>query len=72
MANIHLTISLDGPKEIHDNVRGVQGSFQKIKNNVTFLNKLEKHSDQKISKSICFTISKYSYKGLAEMPEITP
>lgn len=70
MGNIHLTISLDGPQEIHDKVRGVPGCFKKIKNNVTLLNELEKHSDQKISKSICCTISKYSYKGLAEMPDI--
>ena len=70
MGNIHLTISLDGPPEIHDKVRGVQGCFEKIKDNLTLLHELEKSSNQKISKSICFTIGKYSYKGLAQMPAI--
>ncbi len=70
MGNIHLTISLDGPPEIHDKVRGVPGCFEKIKKNVTLLNELETHSDTKISRSICFTISKYSYKGLGQIPDI--
>ncbi|MEJ2629133.1 MAG: radical SAM protein, partial [bacterium] len=38
MENMHLTISLDGPPEIHDKVRGVQGCYEKIKDNLTLLN----------------------------------
>jgi MoaA/NifB/PqqE/SkfB family radical SAM enzyme len=68
LGNMHITFSVDGPEETHDMVRGVKGSFQKIKKNIELLNKLDK--DQKISKSICFTISQYSYKGLGEMPAV--
>ena len=68
MGNMHITFSVDGPEEIHDNVRGIKGSYRKTKENIALLNQLDK--ENKISKSICFTISKYSYKGLGEMPEV--
>jgi len=70
IGNMHITFSIDGPEEIHDQVRGVKGCYQKIKENILLLNELEKQSEQKISKSICFTISRYSYRGLGEMPEV--
>jgi MoaA/NifB/PqqE/SkfB family radical SAM enzyme len=70
IGNMHITFSVDGPEEIHDDVRGVKGSFDRIKENITLLNNLEKESKNRISKSICFTISKYSYKGLGKMPEV--
>jgi MoaA/NifB/PqqE/SkfB family radical SAM enzyme len=70
MGNMHITFSVDGPAEIHDDVRGVKGSFAKTKESIELINKLEKETGKKISKSICFTISKYSYKGLGEMPSV--
>ena len=70
IGNMHITFSVDGPEEIHDHVRGLNGSFNKIKENIALLNTLEKERVNKISKSICFTISKYSYKGLGEMAEV--
>ena len=30
IGNIHITVSIDGPEEIHDQVRGVTGCFRKI------------------------------------------
>ncbi len=70
IGNIHLTISVDGPEEIHDSVRGMKGCFAKIKEGIRLINELEKNNSHKISKSICFTISKYSYKGLGKMPDV--
>ena len=70
IGNMHITFSVDGPEEIHDSVRGIKGFFNKIKENIDLLNKLEKDNKHKISKSICFTISKYNYSGLSEMPEV--
>jgi radical SAM protein with 4Fe4S-binding SPASM domain len=67
---MHITFSVDGTEEIHDNVRGVKGSFNKTKENIALLNSIEKATNKKISKSICFTISKYSYTALGEMPEV--
>jgi MoaA/NifB/PqqE/SkfB family radical SAM enzyme len=68
IGNMHITFSVDGPEKIHDNVRGIQGSFKKTKDNIALLHQLDK--EHKISKSICFTISQYSYKGLGEMPDV--
>ncbi|MBN2089421.1 radical SAM protein [candidate division KSB1 bacterium] len=70
IGNMHITFSVDGPEEIHDNVRGKKGSFQKTKENIALLHELEKNNAHKISKSLCFTISQYSYQGLGAMPEI--
>jgi len=68
IGNMHITFSIDGPEKIHDDVRDLKGSFKKTKENIILLHKLDK--EHKISKSICFTISKFSYKGLGEMPDV--
>jgi MoaA/NifB/PqqE/SkfB family radical SAM enzyme len=70
IGDMHLTFSVDGPEEIHDSVRSVKGGFQKIKAAILLLNELEANSGKKLSKSICFTISPYSYLGLGAMPEV--
>lgn len=70
IGNVHLTISVDGPEEIHDQVRGVAGCFSRIRENVALLNEVEKSSRRHLSKSITFTISPYSYTGLGVMPDV--
>jgi len=70
LGNMHITFSVDGPEEIHDEVRGEKGSYKKIKENISLFNNLEKVYGNNLSKSICFTISKYSYNGLGEMPNV--
>ena len=70
IGNIHITVSIDGPEEIHDQVRGVTGCFRKIEEGLLLLNEFEKSSENKISRSICFTISPYSVRGLGEMPNV--
>lgn len=68
IGKMHITFSVDGPEEIHDGVRGIKGSFQKTKENITLLNKLD--TEHKISKSACFTISRYNFKSLGAMPDV--
>ncbi|MFZ6033802.1 MULTISPECIES: radical SAM protein [Melioribacter] len=70
ITNMHITFSVDGDEEAHDNVRMVNGSFEKIKNNIRLLNEMENKHNNKISKSICFTISKYNYTVLSKMPAV--
>jgi radical SAM protein with 4Fe4S-binding SPASM domain len=70
IGKIHLTFSVDGPEEIHDEVRGLKGCFKKIKESIDSLNELEKNSKNKISRGICFTISPFSIKGLGKMPDV--
>lgn len=68
--NLHLTISVDGPESIHDQVRGVKGCFHKIREGVHRLNELEAKTGRRISKSLNFTITPQSLPGLAEMSDV--
>jgi radical SAM protein with 4Fe4S-binding SPASM domain len=70
IGKIHITISVDGPEEIHDNTRGVKGCFKEVKEGAKLLARLEKESNNKISRSICFTISPWSVRGLGKMPDV--
>ena len=70
IGKIHITISVDGPEQIHNGVRGIPGCFKKIEEGLLKLDGLEKASANKISRSICFTISPYSILGLGEMPDV--
>lgn len=70
IGNMHITFSIDGTEEIHDDVRGVKGSFNKTKENIALLNRIEEETNKHISKSVCFTISKDSYKSLGEIPDV--
>lgn len=70
IGQIHVTISVDGPEEIHDQVRGVPGCFQKIRDGIERLHELEQETGQSIGTSINFTISPYSVTGLGAMPDV--
>jgi MoaA/NifB/PqqE/SkfB family radical SAM enzyme len=70
IGNMHLTISVDGPEAVHDEVRGVKGTFQRVKKGVAKMAELEAAGGNKISRSICFTISQYNYKYLGQMPDV--
>ena len=70
ISNMHITFSVDGPEEVHDAVRVSEGSFQKIKENIALLTDLEKKCGNTISKSICFTISRYNYTSLGQMADV--
>jgi len=70
IGNIHITISIDGPEEIHDKIRGIKGCFRKIKEGVDQLIEVEKENGKEISRSICFTISPYSVSGLGKMTDV--
>ena len=67
---MHITFSVDGPEQVHDAVRQMPGSFQKIRRNIALLNELEKKNGNAISKSVCFTISKYNYDALGCMADV--
>jgi MoaA/NifB/PqqE/SkfB family radical SAM enzyme len=67
---LHLTVSVDGPEEVHDSVRGVPGCFARIRENLAKLAKAEERSGNSVSRGICFTISRYSVGGLGAMPDV--
>ncbi len=69
IGRIHLTISLDGPEDIHDAVRGVKGTFVRVREGIHALTNCERIHGNPISKSFNFTISPYSVRGLGALPE---
>ncbi len=70
IGDIHLTISVDGPEQIHDAVRGVPGTFRRVKAGLAALAREEAAAGREVGRGICFTISQYSYKGLGAMPDV--
>jgi MoaA/NifB/PqqE/SkfB family radical SAM enzyme len=70
IGNMHLTVSVDGPEEIHDAVRGVKGTFRRVREGLARLAEKEKKTGTTLSKSATFTISRYSYMGLGRLPEV--
>jgi MoaA/NifB/PqqE/SkfB family radical SAM enzyme len=67
---MHITFSVDGPEHVHDHVRGVQGCFAKLRDNIALLRSFEATYNNAISKSICFTISGYNYASLGAMADV--
>ena len=70
IGKIHLTISMDGPEEIHDLVRGVKGTYQRVAEGVAAIHAEEARQDQKISLSLNFTICAESYRYMSALPEV--
>jgi len=70
IGKIHLTISIDGPEEIHDLVRGVKGTFRRVAEGVAAIHAEEVRQDQKISLSLNFTICAESYRYMSALPEV--
>jgi MoaA/NifB/PqqE/SkfB family radical SAM enzyme len=66
----NLTVSLDGPENIHDYVRGVDGTFVKIRDGIEEITKYEKSYGYKIHRGLACTISGYNYLGLSAMPDV--
>lgn len=70
IGGIHLTVSVDGPEEIHDTVRGVKGCFRMLRDGLAQLAACEKRAGVTLSKAICFVISPHSVRGLGAMPDV--
>ena len=70
IGNLHLTVSIDGPEEIHDEVRGVKGCFRAVREGLERLRACETAAGRELSKAICFVISPYSVRGLGAMPDV--
>jgi MoaA/NifB/PqqE/SkfB family radical SAM enzyme len=70
IGRLHVTVSVDGPEAIHDDVRGVPGCFRQITEGLSALRAAEQRQQKTIGKSITFTISPWSYRGLSAMPDV--
>lgn len=67
----HITFSLDGPKDVHDSVRGTKGTFERMLKGIAFIEEEKKTcSLQHPMLSIATTISSANYKHLDKIIEI--
>ena len=66
-----VSVSIDGPAEVHDRIRGRKGAFDDISKGVHALNEMKKrYKKRKPIINIVFTISGFNYRNMAEMPAI--
>jgi MoaA/NifB/PqqE/SkfB family radical SAM enzyme len=68
IGGIHLTISLDGTEAVHDAVRGVKGTYARVREAVASLKTFEQKTGSSQSISFNYTISPYSLAGLGDLP----
>ena len=61
---------VDGPECVHDKVRGLNGSFVKIRENIALLQSMETKNGNTVSKSICFTISNDNHDSVGVMADV--
>jgi MoaA/NifB/PqqE/SkfB family radical SAM enzyme len=67
----NINVSIDGPEQLHDSVRGVKGSFRKIAAGVKKIKALERQKGKgDCVKTVVFTASPFSRGGLPEMPAV--
>lgn len=66
-----LNISIDGSRELHDQIRGLAGAFDKIASGVDSINDFKKRfSKNKPLINIQCTINQYNYERLEELLEV--
>jgi MoaA/NifB/PqqE/SkfB family radical SAM enzyme len=70
LKKIHLTFSIDGPKKVHDSVRAVSGTFDRVREGLRLLGEWETRMKTEISKGMTFTINWMNYRYLGEIPEV--
>ena len=66
-----LNVSLDGGRNLHDEIRGVPGLFERISNGLKEVNQIKKEEGfKKPLINLQCTITKYNYKHLEELIEV--
>jgi len=65
-----LNISIDGPRDLHDSIRGHYGLFDRITSGIELINKIKKDKLKKPLINIQCTITKYNYERLEEMLDV--
>ena len=65
----NLTVSVDGPQEVHDYIRGVKGTFQKVKKGVAAIYEAREKHQKEITVGLNFTISGDNYQSLGDLPD---
>ena len=64
-------ISLDGPEEVHDEIRGIKGSFARTMEGLREIIRLKKQAGGPLPiLGVCCTISSYNYDRMLETMEV--
>jgi radical SAM protein with 4Fe4S-binding SPASM domain len=70
LERLHLTISVDGPEEIHDRLRGAPGTFDRLRRGIARIRELQQGMPHQTSLSLNFTICPPTVPGLGAMPDV--
>lgn len=66
-----IIFSIDGPTSIHDNIRGITGTYEKVEDTVVYMQKLKKLEKLKKPKIFLYiTLSRLNYNYIESMPSI--
>ena len=67
----NINVSVDGPEDVHDRVRGVPGAYSKIREGVRAVREACARKGQASPvRTICFVIGPDSYRSLPDMPDV--
>ncbi len=66
----HVSVSIDGPRELHDLARGVNGTFERAAAGLRRLREAAKAAGARLRISINTTISNQSLQALERMPDV--
>lgn len=70
IGGFHITVSVDGPEAIHDQVRGVPGTFRRLADGIRALKAATEARGTQISLSLNYTLSPFSLSGLSALPDV--
>lgn len=70
IGDLHLTISMDGPPEVHDRARGVPGTFERVERGLRALREEVEAAGTRVSLSLCCTVGPDSYRTISELPDV--
>ncbi len=70
IGGMHITISMDGPPEVHDRARGVPGTFGRVERGLRALRNEMEAAGTRISLSLCCTIGPESHRTFSELPDV--
>jgi MoaA/NifB/PqqE/SkfB family radical SAM enzyme len=70
IGGFHVTVSLDGPPQVHDAIRGVPGTYERARRGVDALRTACARARTQVSFSLNFTLGPDNLDHLAEFPDL--
>jgi MoaA/NifB/PqqE/SkfB family radical SAM enzyme len=70
IGGFHVTVSLDGPSEIHDRIRGVLGTYERARRGVDALRAACERAGTKVTLSLNWTLGQENLEHLSQFPDL--